>query len=245
MSIIIWVALMLIVVGVYLYVFLGKSQPQQEEKEVTSQTRQFNPLNAKVGQFISFSEEQKLAGLDFAITKFIPYEIRIGRKRFYQADYCLKANQSSGKPIRARLRLIEDENETNQWGSHVQFLQIFHEMPYDESMYNLCMSNGDHSDQYDDPGEVTFKVNYDADGNELEPPHRYWRCEDATEPYHAVAYEKGDGDHDVTFWDFSRITEDEGDQKVTENLVVEMENETHSFTILRGPDLKAFQVTLT
>jgi len=204
-----------------------------------------NPLEAKVGCTVSFEHEPDIQGINFVIEKISVYETRIGTKKFYHTDYHLKGiSLDVDTYIRMRLRVIPDENVTNELGCKVQLLYLYHEMSWDEPFYEEVLG--------DPTGE--FWVNHDDDGNELEEPRKYWRVEDVRDPYTARLTILHDTDGDGTidddelehftmiYWDYSRLTDDENEQEITEFLTIEMEEETKWFTFLRGTDILPSQI---
>lgn len=223
-----------------------------------------NPLGAKVGCVVEFEHEAELQGIGFVIEKIVVYETRIGTKKFFHTDYCLKGVAlDREKPIRFRLRLMDDEDATNELGCKLQLLQAYHEMPFDQGLYDLCVANGDNDPAFDEGGEKTFKVNYDDEGQELEVPRRYWRIGgEQLGPYEAwvttLKDEDGNGTVEeseleksrLSYFDFYRLTQDEGEQEVLEYLTIELNNlelpkSQRTFTLWRGPEIQAFQVRLT
>lgn len=217
-----------------------------------------NPLSAKIGCTIQFDHQPEIRGINFVIEKIAVFETRIGRKKFHHTDYFLRGTSLETEGfVRMRLRLIDDENAANQLGCRIQLLYIFQEVGWDDGLYNMLCENGDHDDAVDEPGEITFKVNYDDEGNELEQPKRYWRIEGVPEPYCARVTLLVDTDKNgqiddeelehfsVTYWDFSRITDDpQTQQDITEFLTAEMDDESKFFTFLRGIELQPFQITV-
>ena len=235
---------------------------KKQEKNKPLELRLHNPLGAKVGCVVNFDHEAELKGIGFVIEKIIVYETRVANEKYYHTDYCLRGvSLDRDKPIRFRLRLMDDEDATNELGCRLQLLQPYYELPYDEGLRDLCMANGD-NDATDEAGEKTFKVNKDDVGNDLEEARRYWRIGgQELGPYEAYTTtlkdKDGDGKVDeselehgqLTYWDFSRITEDEGEQEITEFLTIELNNselplKQRTFTMWRGPEVQAFQVTV-
>jgi hypothetical protein len=230
-------------------ILLGRNKPDKRPTEL----KYHNPLGLKVGSIVEFDHEEELKGIGFSVERIIVYETKVGGDKFFHVDYCLKGiSTTASKPLRFRLRLMEDEDATNEVGCILQLLQVFYELPFDQGLVDMLNANGDHDDKYDEPGETTFKVNYDDQGKELETPRRYWRIEGVPNAYKASVSDMKDDDksgsvsedevkrYSVTYWDFSRLTEDDGDQEMTEYLTAELKDKT--ITVLRGPEVKAFQV---
>lgn len=206
-----------------------------------------NPLSAKVGCTISFDHEPEISGINFVVEKISVYETKIGVKKFYHTDYHLKGvSLEQDAPVRSRLRLIPDEETPDKLGHKIQLLDLYHEMTFDKAFVETTLA--------DPTGE--FHVLQDDEGNPLEIPRKYWRVEDVLDPYHAkVTILKdvdGDGtveenelEHElVTYYDYSRLTEDEAGGEVIEFLTIEMNEDTGYLTFLRGKDILPSQVTV-
>lgn len=220
----------------------------RNQRDMTPLELQYhNPLEAKVGCTVSFEHEPDIAGINFVIEKISVYETQIGPKKFYHTDYHLKGiSLDVENYIRMRLRLIPDENLISELGCRVQLLHLYHEMGWDQPFYDdvLGCSSGE------------FWVNHDDDGTELEEPRKYWRIEDVLVPYESsltLLYDAdGDGNIDddelehsqVHYWDYSRLTNDENEQEITEFLTIEMDDETQYFTFLRGTDIEPSQIII-
>lgn len=206
-----------------------------------------NPLGARVGNTVSFEHEPEISGINFVIEKLSVYETRIKSRKFFHTDYHLKGLAlGMDKPLRFRLRLVPDEDETNKLGSKVQLLQLYDEMEWDEGFHNGVLCN--------DSGE--FHVNYDDEGRELAEARKYWRVEDVLDPYNARVTVLCDLDGNgtieddelerlnVTYWDYHRMTKDENQQEKLEFLTIEMDDKTRYFTFLRGTEVAAFQIVV-
>jgi hypothetical protein len=206
-----------------------------------------NPLGAKVGCFVNIDNDPDLGGINFVIERMSIYETKIKERKFYHTDYHLRGTTlDRDRPIRLRLRLIPDEDETNRLGCKVQVLRLYDEMEWDAGFHdNVLMSESG-----------IFDVNYDDAGVELAEPRRYWRVEDVLDPYHArvtvLCDKDGNGKVeeneveriDVTYWDYHRNTDDAVGQEFTEFLSVEMNDRSHYFTFLRGREVGAFQISV-
>lgn len=207
-----------------------------------------NPLGAKVGQTVSIDHDEEISGINFVLEKISVYETKIKERKFHHTDYHLKGvTLDRDRPLRLRLRLTPDEDETNKLGSKITLLTLYDEMEWDEEFHDNVLSNS----------EGIFDVNYDDDGKELSEPRRYWRIEDYLDPYHArvtvLADKDGNGTIeenelerlDVTYWDYSRETVDgHTDQRFCEFLTIEMNDKSHYFTFLRGREVGAFQLSV-
>lgn len=219
-----------------------------------------NPLGLKLGQIIEFDAVPEIQGIGFTVEKIVVYTTHAGGNKFFHVDYRVKGiSTSKPKPIHLILRVLDDEDAVNEIGCKLQLLHTYNEMLYDQGVKDLCNANGDHDDT-DDPNEVTFKINYDEDKKQMDTPWKFWRIggQDLTaykattttlerdkskaqtdDPNDSIDVTSGH----VTYWDFSRITEDAGDQDVTEFFTVEMNTDAKGYlTMLRGPEAQAFQV---
>lgn len=205
-----------------------------------------NPLEAKVGWMVSFDHEPDIGGIKFVIEKISVYKTTIKQKDFYHTDYHLKGiSLDHDKPVRLRMRLIPDDD----LGHKVQLLYLYYEKPYDEDFLDNVL--GDESGEY--------PVNQSDDGKELEEPRKYWRVGQTDhclrpDPYkaHCTVLVDFDGDETVeddelehyssTYWEFSRMTDDDDGQEYEEFLTIEMNDETGFFTFLRGSEVQASQI---
>ena len=230
----------------------------RNQRDMTPLELQYhNPLEAKIGSTVCFDHEEDMSDINFVIEKISVYETEVDRKKFYHTDYHLKGMSLDTEGyIRMRLRITPDENVTGEMGQRIQLLYLYDEKGWDEDLYDMLCENGDYDESYDDEGTVSFKVDYDDEGNELEEPRQYWRIENVPDPYNSnctlIADLDGDGTIEddelerfpITSWDFSRLTDDENEQEITEYLTVEMDDDTRYFTFLRGTDIKPFQITV-
>lgn len=245
----------------------------RNQRDMTPLELQFhNPLDAKIGCMICLDHEPDMAGINFIIEKISVYETELDEQMFYHTDYHLKGTSLDTEGfIRLRLRLTPDENVIDKLGQRIQILYLFDEKGWDEDLYEMLCNNGDYDPTerlverddgteemapYDEEGDTSYKDRYDDDGNELDEFRQYWRIGNVLDPYLSsctlLADLDGDGtieddelEHfDITSWDFSRLTDDENDQEITEYLTVEMDDDTRYFTFLRGTDIKPFQITV-
>ena len=204
-----------------------------------------NPLGARVGNTVSFDNEPELKRINFVIEKMSVYETKVKARKFYHTDYHLKGLAlGMEKPLRFRLRLIPDEDETNKLGCKIQLLNHYASSEWDENLYAAANN---------DQGE--FHVNYDDNDVELAEPRKYWRIDDVLDPYHArvtILADK-DGDDkideaelervDLTYWDFHRdTTNPDNGLEYREYLTVEMTDKTLYFTLFRGRYVEASQI---
>ena len=237
-----------------LEILTGRNQKDMKPLEF----QYHNPLEAKVGCTVSFDHEPEIEGINFVIEKISVYKTEILGKEYFHTDYHLKGTSlDTDGYIRFRLRLIPDEDSTDDLGHRIQLLHLYEEMQWDQGLYEMLCENGDYSSDYDAEGEVSFKVNYDDEGNELDHPRQYWRVGgQELDPYRAKVTVLSDVDGDgtieddelehfpVTYWEFSRLTDDDGGNEITEYLTVDMDDGTRFFTFLRGTDIKPFQVSV-
>jgi hypothetical protein len=206
-----------------------------------------NLLEAKVGCTVAFEHEPNIAGINFLIESISVYKTTIHSEHFYHTDYHLKGiSLDQDAPVRLRLRLISDENVESQLGHRVQLLHLYYQMEHDKSFLKDVLG--------DPTGE--FHVNQDDEGKDLEQSRKYWRVEDVLDQYNArmtvLRDVNGDGtiedaelEHrNVTYWDYSRLTDDTDGNEVSEFLTVEMDDETGYFNFLRGTEVLPSQITV-
>ena len=210
-----------------------------------------NPLETKVGQVITFEHEVELNGVNFVIENIAVYETNVNKKRFYHTDYCLKGSTSEAEsPICLRLRLLK--NEEDEFGHTFQILHMYDQIGNEGVAKFLAYvtQNGDHNPHWDNEGEVTFKIHYGDEGEPLKEPLRYWRVEEATDPYKArqtilIDDEIDDNELDhrtIQYWDFSRVATSQDGTSVTELLWVELDEKTMSVSLFRGSEILSNQV---
>jgi hypothetical protein len=222
-----------------------------------------NPLDAKVGQTISVDHDPQTLGINFVIERMSVYKTTIKGAAYYHTDYHLKGvTLDRDTPLRLRLRLIPDKDVNNTLGHRIYLLNLYDERgwesteeevkagwygdkPFGEFLVEKVLNNG----------TGTFEVNQDDNGADLAEPRKYWRVEDAIDPYKArvtvLTDKDGDGKveekeldrFDVTYWDYHRETKDAiTGQTFVELLTVEMKDKARYFTFLRGREVGAFQV---
>jgi len=234
----------------------------RNKRDMTAQELQVhNPLQAKVGWSVSVSYEADLSGHNFFVETIWVWETKIGDKTFYHTDYNLKATATIGqeKPIMITLRLIPDDDSSNELGHKFQLLR-----PYMEYGWKFAEENNFLDVLADEEG--VFKILADRDGNPIEENMQptYWRVDDVRDPYkcRVTVLKDLDGDgsvqkdelkcSDYLVWDYHRDTVDEQTkQKYREVLNVEEEVEYDGgeaqciwFTIYMGREVEPFQVTV-
>lgn len=224
----------------------GKNKPDMRPQEL----KFFNPLQAKVGCTVDVKNEPSLQGIRSVIDKITVYETKIGKKTFYHIDYhCKGTSLDTEGFVRFRLRLIPDDDATNEIGCKVQVLFLYDEFAFSPDFLNTVETAVD---------DDTFNIKWDEAGQELPEDKwaRYWRVEGLHDPYQSKTTILEDLDKSgkidegevqigaVTVWEFSRITQDENGVEFTEFLTVEMDKPTKFFTILRGTDAMAGDIRL-
>ena len=233
----------------------------QNKKDLTCQEFQFhNPFHAKIGRSVSISYEAELAGYNFFVKTICVGETTIRDKKFYHTDYNLQAIVvGKDKPIKVILRLIPDEDTSNEIGHTIQVLR-----PYMEFGWKFADENGFLDVLADEEG--VFKILTDLDGNPINDDAQptYWRVGDVRDPYKCriTVLNDTDGDGivakdelrhtDFLIWDYSRdTTNEETKQPYREFLNVEEEVEyVHGetqcvwFTVLMGRAVEPFQVVV-
>jgi hypothetical protein len=165
-----------------------------------------NPLQLSIGDTIRFLHEPRLRVFDFTVEKIsIVHGTHKTVTRFI--DYYLKGNRD----INLRLRM--QPLTSFIFGSyHAMLLYAYRETK--EYRKEILGSE--------------FVSHYDDEGDKLIDPKRYWRVGDKTEPvqcFDAVG-------KPFVYWDYSRLTQDEKEQEITE--LVYIENKGEVFTFLRG-----------
>lgn len=206
-----------------------------------------NPLRAKVGCVITFENEANLSGINFVIEKISIYETKIKESKFYHTDYHLKGIAlEMDQPLRIRLRLVPDNDETNDLQCKLHVLSHSDEFGWNEEFYNNVLLNEDKE----------FLINVDAEGNPLQERICYWRIDDVADAYQArvtlLSDKDGDGTIDqeelersnISYWDYHRDTVDVDGIEFCECLWVEMDKASKYFTIFTSHEVLASQVTL-
>ena len=207
----------------------------------------YNPLQAKIGCTVSLKHDIRFQGINFVIEKITVYETPIGGKTYRHIDYhCKGTSLETEGFVRFHLRLLPNDDATNELGCSIQVMFLYDELVWDQDFFDNVLG---------DP-EGIFNVEQDDAGNQLPPDQirRYWRIEDVRDPYRSktIVYEDDDknGEIDesemkkggVISWDYSRITQDENEVEFTEFLSVEMDDITRYFIILRGTEALADDV---
>lgn len=218
------------------------------QKKVVLELQYHNPLSAKIGNTVSLDCDPDIKDINFVIEKISVYETIYENKKFEHTDYHLKGLALGMEaPIRFRLRLVRDGDNTNELGCQILLMQVFDEVAFSDEHYQ---------DAYQAVQQNEFHINYDEAGQPLNPASRYWRIRDLVDPYHAkvTILKDTDGDGTVeedeldrlnaTYWEFSRNTEDANQQAFTEYLTIEMNDKTKLLTFLKGTQVNASQITV-
>lgn len=224
-------------------IITGANKEQRKPLELQG----YNPLQAKVGCTVSLKHDMRFQGINFVIERITVYETPIGKKTYRHIDYhCKGTSLETEGFVRFRLRLLPNDDATNELGCLIQVLFLYDEFAWDQSFLANVLG---------DP-EGIFNIEQNDAGEQLPPDQvrRYWRIEDVRDPYHSktLVYEddnkSGEIDESemskgrITSWDYSRITQDENHVEFTEFLSVEMDDATRYFTILRGTEVMADDV---
>ncbi len=239
----------------------------RNKRDMSAQELQVhNPLQAKVGWSVSVNYEADLSGYNFFVETIWVWETKIGGtpttlpKTFYHTDYNLKATAvGQDKPIRIKLRLIPDDDSSNELGHKIQVLR-----PYMEFGWKFVEENNFLDVLADEEG--VFKILADRDGNPIDEDVQptYWRVDDVRDPYkcRVTVLRDLDGDGsvqkdeleyaDYLVWDYHRdTTNPETKQKFREFLNVEEEVEYDDeeprciwFTIYTGREVEPFQIVI-
>lgn len=225
-----------------LEILTGKSKRKMTPLELQYN----NPLETKVGQIICFEHEAELKGISFVIDQIVVCETEVDGRKVYHTDYCLKGITA---PLRFRLRSIK--NEDDKLGYTFQLLHLYDELSGSAAAAFLeyVSQNGDYDPDWDVQGEVTFKINQDDEGQELAEPIRYWRVNEAVDPYEArqsILVDKIDDKLDyrtVQVWDFSRIAWTPSGVDTEELLWIELDQEKN-LTMFKGSEINSEQVVV-
>ncbi len=239
----------------------------RNKRDITAQELQVhNPLQAKVGWSVSVDYEADLAGCNFFVETIWVWETTIVGssttlpKTFYHTDYNLKATVvGQDKPIRIKLRLIPDDDASNELGHKIQVLR-----PYMDFGWKFAEENNFMDVLADEQG--VFKILADRDGNPIEEDLQptYWRVDDVRDPYNCrvTVLKDRDGDGSVQkdeleyvnylVWDYHRDTTDPDTKQTYReflNVEEEVENEDGEprcvwFTIFTGREVEPYQVVI-
>ena len=188
----------------------------------------WNPLQAKIGCTVQLKNDVRFSGINFVIERITIHDTPIGEKNFRHIDYhCKGTSLETEGFVRFRLRLLPDDDATNELGCRIQVLFLYDEMAQDDEFIKNVLG---------DP-EGIFNINQDDAGNQLteDQVRRYWRIEDVRDPYRSVTTVLEDEDRSgkvdsdeilsgvvIYSWDYSRLTNDENGQEFTEYLTVEL-----------------------
>lgn len=211
-----------------------------------------NPFNIKVGNSVTFQHDLKLGGINFFVEAIQVDKTKFdtSSKTFTDTEYVLKGLAlGMTKPKRVRLRVSPWEDSADpKFPYKINVLELYHQQDWDQGLF----------DYLNKPQDGIFQINEDDDGKPLDVPRQYWRVEDAVDSYNLFRTILKDQDNngtveeneltheELSFWDFSRMTEDENDpeQKIEEFINVEMNKDTKYFTMFRGKEVQPFQVSI-
>lgn len=188
------------------------------KKNTSSKTNNHNYCNLQKGSKIlvsdSFLKEEKQS-----IEKVLVYETNVGSHLFYHTDYCFSD---------CRIRILKDKKEHLGYKSYL--LHTYDQKDWDDNFFTdvLCDKSG------------IISLAFDETGGKLDYPWIYWRIEDVSEPYHAKVFLENKT-FDVTYWDYHRLTDGYGGNKI-EYLTVEMNNTEKTFTFLLGTTFPTYQI---
>ena len=217
-------------------------QVPEKEREVSPVVKPkeviYNPIKAKISSIVSFEHDLELRGKDFVIDSMEAYTTHIGSKEFKHTDYLLRNGDT-------RLRMRVSPNSEPK-GYQVELYRYYDEMGWDQGFWDV-LNHDSHE----------FEVNEDDHGNHLEEPRKYWRVNNAVDPYLAEKQILKDVDGDgkisdnevvkesVNYWDYSRETDDPDTQtSFIEYIMVEMDNDTKYFHLYRGRKIENFQLSV-
>ncbi len=217
------------------------TQPKPVEVPIELQYK--NPLEAKVGQYITISNEEPIwGGRTYEIQ-----DIQVYKRVFknsdpsYIIDYRL-FSQSIDQSV--KLRLVPNTEGRNLKYDSIMLKQ-FDEFEYDENFKLVCQ----------DPTGI-FQINEDENGKTLDENEDFYRIpEHVFIPYHVevTVIKDVDGDgkvereevksYEMDYWDFWRDTFDK-EHGVTfrQFLFVEMDNSTGYFQLWRGRQVPTTQI---
>jgi hypothetical protein len=238
----------------------------QNKRDMTPLELQYhNPLKAKVGCTVTIDHDEQCAGVNFVIDRLSVYETRVQERKFHHTDYHLKGvTLDRDRPLRLRLRLIPDEDETNALRHKILLMNLYDERGWEstaEERENRWYGDKEFGAFFVESilghEQGIFDVTQDDEGKPLTENRRYWRVEDVLDPYSARVTTMTDSDgsgkiddnelaySDVTYWDYHRETQDPKTAvQFIEYLTVEMNERTRYFTFLRGRAVGAFQVSV-
>lgn len=195
-----------------------------------------NPLKLRVGNQLKINTLE-LEDCMINVTSIREVRRRIDGVDYFVADYDITAKKpfgSTDKPIKKKLRLVPLENKEGSIDHSVLLLNLL-----DEFIYNKEFHEG--LDYSQNQGE--FK-----EGDDM-----YWRVNDVKSEWNANTVTMTDRDGDgtleaqeikrgkLTYWDFWRETVDEGNNKILEFYIVEM-NEDGYFQIWVGSEIDPTRV---
>lgn len=233
---------------IYNYFFGTKQEILREPYGVPHSQRNkmiySNPLN------ISFENTVKLDDIDlsnvnFRLSSIEEATIDLNKEKFVVVDYNLQGvahsqiSTSDGKfkEHNVKLRVMADDSLLNESKCRVLLLTKFDELEYDEGFLNHL-------------NDESKKFNIEDDLDDENPDNdifeEFWRCNDVGVPYFAkVKFIKNFKESTYTkeFWDYSRITKIE-ETEVEEYIYVEMNKETGFFTLWRGTEMLAKNISV-
>lgn len=227
-----------------------------KQKTTPTELQFHNPLQARIGKtIVRFGDVDDLKDLNLQVESIDVFKTRVNNKDYLSTDYNLSANiLKQPKPLRVTLRLIADDDASNELHHKFQILRPYQEQSWDQGFFDY-LNAGDQ--EAEDNGWKTIKCNYDENNVELEEPLKYWRVEQVSDPYQAtvtsMADENKDGKIDenelktrkVTYWDYARTkVDEETKQESPEYLWVEMDKSARYFIIRKGEEVLSTQVSV-
>lgn len=199
----------------------------RKKEEVSPELKIFNPLKAKIGDFVSI-DAADLSGTNFLVTELDVYKQLIGSETFEFTDYPLR---DGDKWVTVRVNPVANPDPYSHKHYNVLVLYPDFEMQYDEEFCKNILNSGGPLEVKDGEGRVLATYNRLFDGATEPVVCEVMVLKDLSKPLERET---------VSCWDFGRNLED----KSCEFYFVEMNNNDHMFQMFRGIEVSEKDITL-
>ena len=209
---------------------------KKKEEVIAVENQHYNPLGVKIGSSAKIDTIDS-EDMNFNIRSIQEWTRTIGDEDYTHADYVMVARPFGSGLVKKKIRLVPREDVDGHMTHNTLLLNLLDDFEYHEDFHK----------------QLDFESNQ---GEFQEGDAIYWRVQDVREPYNAILKHISDLDGNgtveeeevkeskVTYWDFSRETEDEGKNKILEFYIVEMNEETGWFQIWVGSEIDQNRISI-
>lgn len=200
----------------------------KKNQEKPPEFKLFNPLKAKLGDFVSI-EAEGVSGINFTVFEIAVYKRIIHGESFEFTEYILR---DGDKWVTVRVNPIADPDQFSKKHYDVLMLSPDYEMDYDGGLHNQILNAGLPLEVKDDKDEILAT---------------YCRLvEGMRDPYHCEVTVLKDKDkppsiESIDYWDFGRHLGD----GTCEFYFVELNNtHGHMFQMFKGVEISEKDITI-